>query len=85
MCLNCERMSEKKLTITVSEEAARWVRRKAADENTSASKLVGRILEDQMRQTDEYRRAFLRWKKIGTIPGIDAAKRLSREEANVGG
>jgi hypothetical protein len=72
----------KNMTITVSEDAARWARRKAADENTSVSKLVGRMLEDQMRQTDEYRRAFLRWKKIGAIPGIDAADRLSREEAN---
>ena len=72
----------KNMTITVSEDAARWARRKAADENTSVSKLVGRMLEDRMRQTSEYRRAFRRWKKIGAIPGIDAANRLSREEAN---
>ena len=31
----------KNMTITVSEEAALWARRKAADENTSVSKLVG--------------------------------------------
>ncbi len=72
----------KNMTITVNEDAARWARRKAADKNTSVSKLVGRMLEDQMRQTSKYRRAFRRWKKIGTIPGIDAANRLSREEAN---
>ena len=72
----------KNITITVSEEAARWARRKAAEENTSVSKLVGRMLENQMRLTDEYWRAFSRWRKIGSMKGIDAAGRLSREEAH---
>ena len=72
----------KNITITVSEEAARWARRKAAEENTSVSKLVGRMLENQMRMTDDYWRAFDRWKKIGSIKGIDAAGRLSREESH---
>ena len=72
----------KNITITVSEDAARWARRKAAEENTSVSKLVGRMLENQMRQTDEYWRAYERWKKIGPIRGINAARRLSREEAH---
>ena len=44
----------KNLTITVEEDAIRWARRKAAEENTSVSKLVGRMLEDKMRQTGEY-------------------------------
>jgi hypothetical protein len=72
----------KNITITVSEEAARWARRKAAEENTSVSKLVGRMLEDQMRLGDEYWRAYARWKKIGPARGIDAAARLSREQAH---
>ena len=72
----------KNMTITVSEEAARWARKKAAEENTSVSKLVGRMLENQMRLTDEYWRAFDRWKKIGGMKGMDAAGRLSREEAH---
>jgi len=72
----------KNITITVSEEAARWARRKAADENTSVSKLVGRMLEDQMRLTDEYWAAFEKWKKIKPIPGIDAAHRMTRDEAH---
>ena len=54
----------KRITITVSEEAARWARRKAAEENTSVSNLVGRMLEDQMRRTDEYWAAYEKWKKI---------------------
>jgi hypothetical protein len=71
----------KNITITVSEEAARWARRKAAEENTSVSKLVGRMLEDQMRQTGAYRKAYDDWKKIKPIPGL-ASNRLTREQAN---
>jgi len=72
----------KNMTITVSEEAAHWARKKAAEENTSVSKLVGRMLEDQMRQTDEYWAAYEKFKRIKPIPGIDAAHRLTREEAH---
>jgi hypothetical protein len=70
------------MTITVSEDAARWARRKAAEENTSVSKLVGRMLEDQMRLTDEYWLAYERVKRMKPIPGIDASKRMTREEAH---
>lgn len=72
----------KNVTITVSEEVARWARKKAAEENTSVSRLVGRMLENQMRVSDQYWQAYQRWKKIGNLPGIDAAGRLSREEAH---
>ncbi len=71
----------KNVTITVSEEAAAWARKKAAEENTSVSKLVGRMLESQMRMGDEYKRAYRRWKKIQNLP-VDAANRLSRDEAH---
>ena len=68
------------MTITVSEELARWARRKAADENTSVSKLVGRMLEDQMRLTDGYWKAYERWKEIKPIKGLNASQRLKRDE-----
>jgi hypothetical protein len=70
----------KNITITVSEEAALWARKKAAEENTSVSKLVGRMLEDEMRKTDEYWRAYQKVKKIQPIKGFDASKRLKRDE-----
>jgi hypothetical protein len=70
----------KNMTITVSEDVAHWARRKAAEENTSVSKLVGRMLEEEMRRTDAYWAAYERWKKIGPIEGFDASKRLSRDE-----
>lgn len=72
----------KNVTITLTEEAALWARRKAADQNTSVSKLVGRMLEDQMRLSDEYWRAYETWRTLGPIEGVDAGQRLSREEAH---
>ncbi len=69
------------MTITVSEEAARWARRKAADENTSVSRLVGRMLEDQMRLTDEYWRAYEEVRRIRNLR-LGAGRRLTREEAH---
>jgi len=70
------------ITITVPEDVALWARRKAAEENTSVSRLVGRMLENQMRRSDDYWRAYRQWKKIRSLPGIDAANRWSREEAH---
>lgn len=70
------------VTITLTEEAALWARKKAAEENTSVSKLVGRMIENQMHLSDDYWRAYRKWKRIGSIKGIDASRRLSREEAN---
>jgi hypothetical protein len=68
------------MTITVSEETALWARKKAAEENTSVSKLVGRMLEEEMRRTDAYWQAFEKVKKIKPIKGFDASKRLKRDE-----
>jgi hypothetical protein len=70
----------KNVTITLTEETALWARKKAAEQNTSVSKLVGEMLENQMKQSDEYWRAYERWRAVGSIPGIDAANRPSRDE-----
>jgi hypothetical protein len=67
------------MTITVTERVARWARKKAAQENTSVSKLVGKMLEEETRRTDAYWQAYERWKKLPGIPGV-AANRLTREE-----
>lgn len=68
----------KNITITVSEEVARWARKTAAEENTSVSKLVGKMLEDEMRRKDEYWEAYEKWEKIKPIKGFEASKRWSR-------
>ena len=70
----------KNVTVTVEEEALRWARRQAAEKNTSVSKLIGRMLEEEMRRTDSYWKAYERWKKIKPVPGFDASKRLKRDE-----
>jgi hypothetical protein len=70
------------MTITVTEEVARWARKAAAEENTSVSKLVGRMLEDEMRRRDDYWQAYERWRKRKPIKGIDASKRWTREETH---
>jgi hypothetical protein len=68
------------MTITVSEEVAHWARKQAAEHNTSVSKLVGQMLQEKMRQTDDYWKAYERLKKIKPIPGFDASKRAKRDE-----
>lgn len=72
----------KNITIKISDEAALWARRKAADENSSVSKLVGEMLERQMRLTDEYWRAFEHWKSNRPLAHASAAERMSREEVH---
>jgi predicted CopG family antitoxin len=68
------------MTITVTEEVARWARKEAAEKNTSVSKLVGQLLEEKMRRGDSYWKAYERLKKIKPIPGFDASKRAKRED-----
>ena len=70
------------VTIRISDEALLWARRKAVEENTSVSRLVGDLLERQMRLSDEYWRAFERWKSSHPLAEIGAAERLSRAEVH---
>jgi len=70
------------ITIRISDETARWARRKAADENTSLSRLVSEMLERQMRLTDEYWRAFDRWRNNPPRAQRSAGERASREEVH---
>ena len=70
----------KNVTISLDEELAHWARRKAADENTSVSKLVARLLDREMRASDKYWQAYEQWKKLDIK--LDASKRGTREEAH---
>jgi hypothetical protein len=74
----------KNVTITLDPEVAHWARRKAANENTSVSKLVSRLLEKEMRASDSYWRAYEEWKRLSDDLGgsIDASKRFTRDEAH---
>jgi hypothetical protein len=70
------------LTIRISDEAVLWARRKAAEENTSVSRLVGEMLERQMRLSDQYWRAFEHWKSNQPLAGRGAEERLGREDVH---
>lgn len=69
----------KKVTITLDEEVARWARMRATERNTSVSRLVGELLQEKMREEEDYRRAmehFLAQKpQVLRKPGTSLPKR----------
>ena len=48
---NCDM---KNVTITLDERVARWARIRAAEQNTSVSRLVGELLREKMVDEEEY-------------------------------
>jgi predicted AAA+ superfamily ATPase len=48
----------KNVTITLDEAVARWARIRAAERNTSVSRLVGELLQEKMRAEEDYRLAM---------------------------
>jgi len=70
----------KNVTITLDEEVAHWARRKAADQDISVSKLIARMLDREMRASDQYWQAYEEWKKLDLK--LDASQRATREEAH---
>jgi hypothetical protein len=46
------------MTITVSEDVARWARVRAAEEDTSVAQLVGELLRRHMLEDASYERAL---------------------------
>jgi hypothetical protein len=73
----------KKVTVRLEEEILLWARRRAAKEDSSLSKLIGRMLVDEMRREDKYSEAHERWKRNKPVPvPVLAANRLRRDEAN---
>lgn len=51
----------KNVTITLDEEVARWARIRAAELNTSVSRLLGEMLERQMLEEQNYHAARKRY------------------------
>lgn len=86
----------KNVTITLPEDAARRARIETAKVNTSVSKLVGRMVEERMlrqqasdktnpeevRDAKEYAAAYERSMQLTETFDVDAANRLTREEAH---
>jgi hypothetical protein len=73
---------QKNITIKLADETALWARRKAAEENTSVSRLLSDLLEREMRLSDAYWRAFEHWKSHRPTGAAGAAQRMSRDEVH---
>ena len=71
------------LTITVEKEALRWAKHRAADLDTSVSRLVGDLLDREMRTGNASLQAFERFRQHSNKGWtMDAGNRLTREQAN---
>jgi len=58
--------SLRNVTITLDEEVALWARVKAAEANTSVSRLLGGVLKRMMQQQQHFDRARRDFQRIGT-------------------
>jgi len=69
----------KNVTITLDENVARWARIRAAELNTSVSRLVGEMLRDKMLDDEKYEQAgreYLSQKPVKLKkPGVPHPKR----------
>lgn len=48
----------KNMTITVDEDVLRWAKVRAAQQDTSVSRLVGEMLQERMREDNAYEQAM---------------------------
>ena len=67
------------MTITVDEDVARWARIRAAEENTSVSRLVGDLLRERMQQQQRFDRARRQFEALDSGV-ISSGAYPSREE-----
>jgi len=49
------------MTITLDEEVARWAKIRAAEQDTSVSRLVGEMLREKMRNEQSYHSSMKRY------------------------
>jgi hypothetical protein len=63
--------NKKNVTVTLDREVARWARVEAARRGTSVSRMLGEMLENQMRRHEAYERAKERF--FAQVPGIHRA------------
>lgn len=48
----------KNVTVTIDEKVARWARIRAAERDTSLSRLIGELLREKMNQEEDYQEAM---------------------------
>ena len=72
----------KNITITLDEKVARWARIRAAEEDTSVSRLVGNLLREKMLNEEDYLLAMQKYlsqpprKLKKSAPNIPAVRRF---------
>lgn len=71
----------KNVTVTLDEDAARWIRVEAAKRETSVSRLLGEMVQERMRSEDAYEEARRQFFAIQPRPLRAGDARLpSRED-----
>jgi hypothetical protein len=71
----------KNVTVTLDDEDLKWARMKAAEEDTSVSRLLGEMIRRERLGSDSYQAAYRRWKRLKPLD-VYASRRMSREEAH---
>lgn len=67
------------VTITVKEDVARWARIRAAEQDTSVSRMLGDVLEQMMLEDREYEKALRRYESHRPKTLHPVGRRPSRE------
>lgn len=70
----------KNVTITVTEEVARWARIEAARRGTSVSRMVGEMLRERMEHEHSYREAREAFRSVAPRPLRERDEQLPRRE-----
>jgi hypothetical protein len=70
----------KNVTITLDEEVARWARIRAAEENTSVSRLVGNMLKEKMQEEADYALAMEQYLAMQPVALKKVGDRYPRRE-----
>jgi hypothetical protein len=69
------------VTITMSEEVARWARVEAAKRGTSVSRMVGEMLRERMERELDYQRALADFESVAPRPLRETGRELPKREA----
>jgi hypothetical protein len=57
----------KNVTITIDEKVARWARIRAAEQDTSLSRLVGELLREKMNHEEDYQKAMEQYLSVSPL------------------
>jgi plasmid stability protein len=70
----------KNMTITLDDEVARWARIRAAEKNTSVSRLVGNLLKEKMQEETDYALAMKQYLMMQPVALKQVGDRYPRRE-----